>query len=291
MVEDGVTHGVVSDVAVRSRVYGVDFSGAQTAGRKIWLARGVIPAYAGTGAALHIDLCARAGEWLGTGGERTACLAGLRELIAREHDSVFGLDFPFSLPRPLVGADTWTEFAGRFPDDYASPEQFRHACYARSAAVGGRELKRHTDRETGTPWAAYNLRLYRQTFYGIGEVLAPLVRRDEARVRPMQAPSPDRAWLIEICPAATLKRHGLYAPYKGTGTAHAGARARLLEAVERLAPLTFASPDLRAVVLSDRDGDALDSVIAAWAVAEALRQSNQLQVNDPVCSIEGSVYV
>jgi hypothetical protein len=52
--------------------------------------------------------------------------------------------------------------------------------------------------------------LFRQTCFGIRSVLAPLVRDGLVSVVPMQRPAADKPWLLEICPASTLKARNLY---------------------------------------------------------------------------------
>jgi hypothetical protein len=232
------------------QVYGVDFSGAADAGKKIWITRGVIE-----GDTLRIEDCYRGADLPTSGVERSRCLAALRAFIAGEIASVFGLDFPFGLPRELVKTDTWEDFVVSFPDCYTSPEQFRKMC---RAAAAGSELKRVTDRESSTPFSPYNIRLYRQTYFGIRSLLAPLVRERVACVPPMQTPAPDKSWLLEICPASTLKQESLYQPYKGKREEYAEARTRVLEAVEQIAPLSLPG-SLRSNLMNTKE-----TIIGFW---------------------------
>ncbi len=268
----------------RSRlVYGVDFSGAADAGKKIWITKGVIQ-----GEALRIEACYQAADLPGSAVERDVCLAALRAFIARETDSAFGLDFPFGLPRKLVKMDTWEDFVLFFPTTYLDQDAFRDTCLR---AAGGSELKRVTDRESSTPFSPYNIRLYRQTYFGIRELLVPLVRDGSACVLPMQTALPDRPWMLEICPASTLKRESLYWRYKGKGEEHAMARERILEAIEEMAPLSLPSL-LRSVILDDPGGDALDSVVAAFAAFRVVRNpTGVVAAQDDVYTLEGYVYV
>ncbi len=53
---------MILSYGIPRRIYGIDFSGAKDAGRKIWIARGTIE-----GNLLIIDDCKRASELLGTG--------------------------------------------------------------------------------------------------------------------------------------------------------------------------------------------------------------------------------
>lgn len=277
MVEGGVK------LPIRARVYGVDFSGACAAGHKIWITQA-----SARQDSLHIEQCASAAVLLKVAPERGVCLRALRAWIAREQEAIFGLDFPFGVPARLLEATSWEDFVRVFPERYATPQHFRALCYT---AAGGREIKRLTDRENGTPWASYNLRLYRQTFYGISAVLAPLVTQESVSVLPMQSARADRAWLIEICPAATLKRHGLYMPYKGKEARHRRARRDILEAIRRLAPLRFSDAALYDTIMEEKDGDALDSLVAAWATWRTLQRPAELEERcHSLYVLEGYVY-
>jgi hypothetical protein len=266
------------------RVYGVDFSGAKDAGNRIWIASGVVDEDA-----LLIEACYRARGLPGSARDRGRCLEALRRFIAGERDAAFGLDFPFGLPRELVVQDSWQGFVLSFPQVYANPEALRRFC---REAAGGRELKRVTDRESQTPFSPYNLRLYRQTYYGIRDVLHPLVRDDLACVLPMQPARPGRSWVLEICPASTLKREGLYKPYKGKTDAHRASREVILDQLQAVAPLAIPRQAVRAAILEDRGGDALDSVVAALAVLRALRDPSLRTVEGYVAhTVEGYVYI
>src|SRR5512136_3120761 len=123
-------------------IYGIDFSGAKDAGNKIWIAK-CVP----VGESLLIKECFRARDLPNSGKRVETCLPALVELIKSNQNAVFGFDFPFGLPAPLVKEMTWEQFVLAFPKKYKSPEAFRGAC--RQAKKGG-ELKRQTDRESHT---------------------------------------------------------------------------------------------------------------------------------------------
>jgi len=92
-----------------------------------------------------------------------------------------------------------------------------------------------------------------------------------AVVLPMEAPRPDRPWVIETCPASTLKHADLYPSYKGrTEVARAARRHIVAGLVKRglLAPLSRA---LQRLAIENRGGDALDSMVAAAATGRARR--------------------
>ena len=265
------------------QVYGVDFSGAKNAGKKIWVASGVMD-----GDALRIKDCYWAEDLPGSGRSRDRCLAALRDFIKREQTAVFGLDFPFGLPLDLVKKyGCWEDFVLSFPDRYSDSKEFREDCHR---AGGGRELKRVTDQKSCTPFSPYNLRLYRQTYFGIRDVLHPLVRNQLAYVLPMQSALPGKPWILEVCPASTLKQEALYQPYKGRSEEHRKAREHILKEIEEKA--LSIPPELRSAIVADREGDALDSVVAAFATFRTLYSPAGLVPKDnDTYKVEGYVYV
>jgi hypothetical protein len=287
---------------MRTLFYGVDFSGAKRAGRSIWVARAIEE-----GGRPRVVSCIRGDKLEGSGRDRDACLAALRRLVAANPDAVFGFDFPFGVPAAFVKEPSWEEFIQNFPKRFDSAGKFRKWCRERSEQG---EPKRRTDRETKTPFAPSNLRLYRQTFYGIRDLLSPVVRDETACILPMQEHHQDRAWLLEICPASTLKRDGIEAglegfpgKYKGRSSDHRAARERILRHLEERHRLLIApepglgsdSPSdesLRSRILENPGGDALDSVIAALAAWRATRAGlRNGRGFHPDELLEGHVYV
>jgi len=269
-------------------VYGIDFSGGARAGRKIWIASA-----RRDGESLIVEDCVRGDALPGSSAAREDCLTALRRLIAGSGDAVFGLDFPFALPAQFMPQRTWRDFVLTFGDRYESPDAFRGAC---RAATGGKALKRLTDVETKTPFCPYNLWIYRQTYYGIRDLLAPLVRDDAARVLPMQEPVERKPSLLEVCPASTLKRFGaeigenLYKPYKGKTSGHRRQRGRILAAIEAHGVVVDARR-LRRAVLADAEGDALDAIVAAYGTLRAIGHPGFPRPEwDPLYALEGYVY-
>ncbi len=179
-------------------------------------------------------------------------------------------------------------FVRSFSARYASPQAFREAC---RAAAGGAELKRVTDVESRTPFSPYNLRLYRQAYFGTRDLLAPQVREGAVSVLPMQRPEPGRPRLIEVCPASTLRRLGCRGPYKGRGTTRRQAREAILARLEEES-LTPLAPELRREAVRDVEGDVLDSVVAALAAFRALGDPAVLHPPpSEACAQEGYVHV
>jgi hypothetical protein len=240
------------------RIFGLDFSGAMDAGRRAWLAEGRT-----SPAGLEILSCHPIAELPGGSKDRTGALAALRGFIAATPTAIIGCDFPFSLPRGQIDAPTWPAFIDGFR--HADALAFYEHCRRLS---GGREPKRATDVESKTPWCAFNIRLYRQSYYGMGELLRPLVVDGKALVLPMQAPLPGCPWLIETCPASALKHFGWRGSYKGA--AFAEARSEILRRLTKAGLLGPLPRSMRKRVVEDTGGDALDSIIAALATFNAL---------------------
>ena len=266
-------------------IYGIDFSGAQDAGKKIWIAEGVVKTDS-----LLIEDCFRARDLQDSGNELYKCLPALKDFMKENQDAAFGLDFPFGLPEVLVEQESWKEFIIAFPNLYDSPDHFRETCFSNA---GNRELKRKTDEEAETPFSPYNLWIFKQTYYGISEILHPLIQNNHACVLPMQKPAPKKPWIIEICPASTLQSLKLYhLQYKGKTAQHRHNRWEILQEIVRIGPMHIDQPEIYRKIIEDTGGDALDSVIAAIATFRSLK-NNAKPPEDwkDFWTIEGYVYV
>ncbi len=263
-------------------VCGVDFSGAQDAGRRIWIACGDI-----LDDAILISECFPARDLPCSGQRRDQAISGLRAFIRKQRHSVLGLDFPFGIPRVLIAEESWEEWLGAFPERYASPEDFRRLCHL---ASNGKELKRATDVETKTPFSPYNLRLYKQTYFGVRDLLSPLIRERAVCVLPFQKPQGARPWVIEICPASTLKKEDLSFPYKGSGMSRRAAREKILTGMEETGLVKVEKTSVHKGIIENSGGDALDSVIAAYATFKAMNRGLTSETSAPY-TVEGRVYV
>lgn len=214
--------------------------------------------------------------------DREGALAGLLDLIAAAPSALFALDFPFSIHRALIAEPDWPAFVAGFAAAHPSPDQFR--AWARARA-GGAEPKRLADRAAGTPWCAWNLRLYRQTWTGIAKLLAPAVAADLARAPPMQAEHVEKPTLAEICPASTLRALGLYAaPYKRAGADDV--RAAMARALARKVGLKLSKRAL-GIAATDAAGDALDSLAALAGGVRAMAVGERAPAE---AGVEGWVY-
>lgn len=269
-----------------NKVHGIDFSGARDAGKKIWIASAWV-----SGARIEVEECYQAKYLPDSATDRDRCLSALRQFISRQKACTCGLDFPFSLPCMLVEANNWEEFVLSFGSRYPDAEKFRQSCWE---TADNCEEKRDTDIKSKTPFSPYNRRLYRQTYYGIRDVLVPLVRDKVVSVLPMQGVASHKSWLLEVCPASTLQRMGQHRPYKGSNrdADKKANRAHILKEIENTGLIRIKSSTLRATILDDSDGDALDSVIAVLATFRAIGSINDFSVSTSSNSmLEGHIYI
>lgn len=262
-------------------IYGVDFSGAADAGKHIWIAECVLDS-----AQLCVMHCAPAEALPKSGRTREVALAALSRLIAASKNAVFGLDFPFSLPDAQMNAPSWLDFARLFGTRYPTAEDF----YRRHGGKGNEQRRRITDERARPPFASANLRMYRQTYYGIGDLLAPLALTGQACVLPMMKAEAGKPWLIETCPAVILRELKLrLTNYKQQSDAGQERRSLILQGLEQVG-VRFAEDSLKVRMITDSRGDALDSVIAALGAARALQSGTLAQADDPILRREGWIY-
>lgn len=263
----------------RTRFLGIDFSGAKDAGKHIAIATATIE-----DGALRVEDCKLGESLVGSGRRLEPCLGALVDLIEGERSAGIGLDFPFGIPRELVEESSWEDFVVGFAAQYQTPEEFR-ASWRQACET---EPRRHTDNECHTPMSPYNLRLYKQTFYGIRDVLRPLAAAGKARVLPMQKPEPGLPWLVEVCPASTLRLRNLPTRYKKRTAQHRKARQNILESLQTEMDIPY---ELIDAALEDHKGDVIDSIIAAQVTARALTSASDPLRNEVDYMLEGRVHL
>jgi hypothetical protein len=249
-------------------LWGVDFSGADDGGRaKIRIARRE-----------RVDP-ERPVEIL-----PPSTRAELRARILASRDEpgthLWRIDAPVGLPiatleaHGLVGG--WLESA-EWMRRFGSARAWRSGVRATSR----REPRRACDLAFGTPMAPMNLRVFKQTWTLICELLLPLAEAG-VRIEPLWTGSPGgRVVVAEGCPASILRLKGWpQRGYKAAGEAPRARRAEVLEALRGEGLVV--PPRLAAAALDDPEGDLLDAL---------------LLVTDPSCGpppaaagIEGWVY-
>lgn len=257
-------------------VYGVDFAASKRdAGRDIWIAAGTP-----TDDGILIERVAPAVDVLdGEPTGRQETLASLSEFIASQENAAFGLDFPFGVDSDLAEPERWDEFVGRFPDslavdlDEGGDRPAKQLYDVLKSEVGDPKsvgVREDVD-EVGlspTDW-----RMKELTFYGIRDVLQPLVdgdgswtsgpECDHVAVVPMESAESASVVVLETYPSEVFSELEANPDgYKGRRTAHLDARRSNVEALED-AGVHFADGGERVKVQAY--DDALDAVAACYA--------------------------
>lgn len=246
-------------------IIGVDFSAAKYAGLHIWLACGE-----------WMQDCLRVHAILPVAQlttppalSRLEALQRLVQFLIQHRPRAMGLDFPFCLPKSLNPDESLVafilNFSWRFPDLTAF-ERFRQP-HCRQG-----EPKRLTDQEARAPFSPLNLRIYRQTYFGIRDLLGPLLRTGHFCIPPIQPADPYRSWLLEVCPASLLKKENLYHPYKGKLLEHIQQRRTIVQHFLRFKAIQLDTPDILELMIADAGGNALDSFLALWITFQTLQQ-------------------
>lgn len=270
----------------RDRIFGIDFSGAQTPGEDIWITEA---AY--SGGKLEIKDCRPAIDIfnLSPNSSRDQVYDELKVLISNQSSAIFGLDFPFSLPKPVIpNYNSWREHLDRLPQHWgdSSPDGFRKNCVGRAQASLGESayLRRETDWRYGGQ-CPYQHQIVHQSFYGQRDLLAPLITNDNARALPMQSRGGNLPWLVEVYPAATLGVSGLYRQgYKN----HPRSSKRREWNIEGFRDRGIKIGNTIAKRCRESD-DAHDALTAAVAVSRALQ--DDFPEDDQGDDIEGQIFV
>lgn len=273
----------IKNLFPKSTIYGVDFSGSKEACKKIWVCES-IP----TDKGLLVKDCWNLEKENGPISLEKS-LEMLRNFIERKNDSVFGLDFPFGLPECLLRENNWESFVRRFHEQYKDPAQF----YDDSHSMVEKEPKRLTDINAKSPWSPIFIQLHKQTYYGISNVLYSLTLKNSASIHPMQPLEESKPWVIEICPSSTLKFENLDCSYKKKGKKAKESENNRKFILQRLVEnglVTNISHEAVVLAVNDREGDALDSIIAATATYRALKKNFSVPDHE-LYKLEGHIYV
>jgi hypothetical protein len=279
-------------------IYGVDFSGARLAGRNIWVARAE-PRRRKSGSVSYrlTDLSCLA-KLCGTA-ERGPALAHLVDLIAASERALWALDFPFGLPVEVM--EPGCRWPGQLDFLRAWGEDAYGAgveCLRRARALGGAQhIRRLTDTEVKAPFDCYHYRIIYQTFFGMRDVLGPLMGKRHTAILPFQYRrlATARRVLVEACPSCTLKRLGL--PHQNYKQPEGGPLTRKRRRTRRvlldglLRHVRFDARQRR-VMMRNGGGDALDAVVAAVGVAHAWQTADHRHIaRHPRYPREGRLFV
>lgn len=251
-------------------IVGVDFSGAAEPADGLWVTVGEA-----RDGKLTVTELFDGSRW---GTERREIHRGLREFVRDGEFDAVGMDFPFGLPRQLFGADEatddWRDVVDWIDEMEPDTGTFRSACGERGREVTdgeASELRRETDWRRGA-LCPYNVQIVYQTFFGVRNVLEPLAAAEETVIVPQQGAPEGKTAVIEVYPAATFSRLGLYREgYKRDGEA---ATARRKTNVQGLmdAGVDLDREQFDQCVVDD---DALDSLAAAHAAWTALSDTRR----------------
>ena len=241
-------------------VHGVDFSGADGGGAaKIRVAeRELAPRSA-----------VRVRGRLDRAGLRRAILDSVRDARVDGVRHLWRIDAPFGLPiacfeteRPEglpAGPLDWSSVA-RWVSAFPNARAWRTAMRESSR----REPRRACDRELHTPMAPMNLRVFKQTFTVIREILVPLADEGVA-IMPVSMPADGAAPSVavcESCPASVLRARGWPAKgYKGGGEPPRILREEIIRLL-RKDGLEIPSP-AAVEAIHDAEGDLLDALLLA----------------------------
>lgn len=298
-------HVAIDDMAAAptATVVGLDWSGAKTCGKTIFVAECELQE-----GRMHVVQVVQAQRLPKSGMERKECLPAVREFLLHKLDACVqqkrplwvGVDSAMSVARQVNGGKgTWMAWLQHLKKNHPTPESFREECARLASTSGPKEPKRTCDVAAQTPFAPQNLRMYRQTYYAATELAWPLVEQGIGAVVPMMEPCNDKVNLYECCPASLLKGRAkqLYKPYKGTSSSHRTARQDILDALLTgqflHTPFSLCAPDLRSTVLDDSGGDALDSLLCAACLVACTRSTSTPFPSVPwdTCYVEeGCVY-
>jgi hypothetical protein len=242
---------------MKRNIFGLDFSAAKDPGDKIWISQGhlkkdkIVFEYTESAKSLWGNLRSKEGYY-----------EKIRNLVLETPSGVFGMDFSFNLPEDCLDGASWNDFISNFHKNFSNAEYFRKYCLE---MTGGREKRRKVEVEMGAPLSPYNLWIYKQTYHGMRDILAPLM--DSVSIIPYTPVIPGIPWLLEVYPGLILKERNIYIPYKGNKNEPTKSRNRTLM-VEELTSKSLDGLDLEVDescienMKKNAGGDALDSFMA-----------------------------
>ena len=206
----------------------------------------------------------------------------VRAIVASRGDGrphLWRVDAPMSVPAEIAEAfgcaGGWTDVA-RWMNECGSPRLWRTAVRERTR----REPRRACDTALATPMSPLNLRVFKQTWTFVCEVLLPLAEQG-ITVLPVATADPNVA-VCEGCPGSVLAARGWpKRGYKGGGEPPRAVRAQL---VRRLGEEGIEVPKaLGEEAVRDEEGDLLDALLLTMPPFEA-------ESLPPQAAVEGWVY-
>ena len=237
----------------RITVHGVDFSGADSGGSaKIRICERELSAKSVVTVRGRLD----------RHGLRQAILESCKD--GRDH--LWRIDAPFGLPlecfaqsRPAGMAEG--ELSWRIVAEWIASFETAREWRGAMRELSRREPRRACDRVLHTPMAPMNLRVFKQTFTVIKEILVPLAREGVA-IMPVSMPVTGKPLVrvCESCPASILYNRSWPAKgYKGTGEPPRALREELIGLLRKDGLEIPSNFDVEAI--HDVEADLLDALI------------------------------
>ena len=191
------------------------------------------------------------------GATRQDLLQMIRSANVDGNRHLWRIDAPISLPESVFAAHgiplDWLTMAG-WMSTFDSARDWRRAL----RAVDRKERKRTCDRAARAPLAPMNLRVFKQTWTAVCELLQPLAE-EGFHIAPVHS-TESSSILTEACPASVLDRIGESSRgYKGSDPAHVQRRSELCKVLLK-AGLDIPSSAIRHAE-RDGQGDVLDALL------------------------------
>lgn len=292
-------------------VFGIDFSGAKSAGKNAWMAQMTVldpnnraPQQKITSPLFKLVDLRPLGRLAG-GDERDVVYPFLTRSILDSDHALWGMDFPFGLPIEL-GLGDWPDQLRHVAEHPGDAKTYGRGLVERALGLGGNmHIRRDSDRETKTPFDCYHYRIIYQTFHGMKDVLSPIAGQSGTLVMPFESDraktisvnknqTPIQRVVVESCPSSTLKRWSMpHQKYKQCGNRPLDEVRRRTRRVimKKVSTLVEISPHRRRVMMNNLGGDAIDAVIAGVGAWQAWQREDHaaIAMHDRY-PIEGRVY-
>ncbi|MFM1882282.1 MAG: hypothetical protein RJA05_691 [Planctomycetota bacterium] len=245
-------------------IHGVDFSGAESGGsHKIRIAT-----RHGRTSPVQVERA-----------DRKGLLERIRASAADGRPHLWRIDAPMGLAMPTleeVGVKGWKGCA-EWMAGCAGARDWRGSL----RTLTRQEPRRECDHELRTPMPPTNLRVFKQTWTFICEILLPLAEAG-VRIEPVTPGAPGMQTVVcESCPASDLQRRGWpHKGYKGKGDRPRDVREDILSRVVRAGLVVPESVGEQAI--ADEEGDLLDALVLALEPASTVAPKQAL--------VEGWVY-
>lgn len=269
---------------LEKQLFGIDFSGGKDAAKKIWITKARLRKKT-----IIIEEVYPIAKKQGNKDQlknREDALKRLVNLLEEEKEiAIVGMDFPFSVNyNRKLKPSTWKAFVLKLATKYKNEDEFRAELFK---LYNNKEEKRNTDIIAKSPFSPINRRMYKQTYYGITQVIVPLLISKKFLFLPFHKYQDHKSCIIEICPASFLKKHNKYKSYKGkkSDSEKKTRRAEIIEYLKKyyLKYSLEISPKYSQIIIDDAEGDALDSLLAVFCILEANQHKTK---ND----FEGHIY-